>query len=145
MVTLSPSSRRFILGLIYAWSGFAIMWAFWVSFIIFLAEPRQLLSWWPLPTIDKGDASLHQAPATEVGPRGTETAYVLRLMAKAGQYQVWWLESGRERCSKCGHSYVYETGYYCEGCDGPLCSICVETVAVSVVCVQCDDSEKGEP
>jgi hypothetical protein len=28
------------------------MWAFWVSFVIFLAEPRQVLEWWPLPTID---------------------------------------------------------------------------------------------
>jgi hypothetical protein len=29
------------------------MWAFWVSFVIFLAEPRQVLAWWPLPTIDR--------------------------------------------------------------------------------------------
>jgi hypothetical protein len=29
------------------------MWAFWVSFVIFLAEPRQVLEWWPLPTIDR--------------------------------------------------------------------------------------------
>jgi methanethiol S-methyltransferase len=29
------------------------MWAFWVSFVIFLAEPRQVLPWWPLPTIDR--------------------------------------------------------------------------------------------
>ena len=56
MVTLAPSAPdRPILGSIYAWSGFAIMWAFWASFVIFLAEPRQLLSWWPLPTIDQGD------------------------------------------------------------------------------------------
>jgi hypothetical protein len=29
------------------------MWAFWVSFVIFLAEPRQVVAWWPLPTIDR--------------------------------------------------------------------------------------------
>jgi protein-S-isoprenylcysteine O-methyltransferase Ste14 len=29
------------------------MWAFWVSFVIFLAEPRQVLAWWLLPTIDR--------------------------------------------------------------------------------------------
>jgi protein-S-isoprenylcysteine O-methyltransferase Ste14 len=39
-------------GLLYAWSGFAIMWAFWVSFVVFLAEPRLILSFWPLPTVD---------------------------------------------------------------------------------------------
>jgi protein-S-isoprenylcysteine O-methyltransferase Ste14 len=39
-------------GVTYAWCGFAIMWALWVSFVIFLAEPRQVLAWWPLPTVD---------------------------------------------------------------------------------------------
>jgi protein-S-isoprenylcysteine O-methyltransferase Ste14 len=64
MVTFAPSSNdRPILGSIYAWSGFAIMWAVWVSFVVFLAEPRQLLSWWPLPTIDKGDSLLHPLAA----------------------------------------------------------------------------------
>jgi protein-S-isoprenylcysteine O-methyltransferase Ste14 len=42
------------LGMAYAWSGFAIMWAFWVSFVIFLCEPRRLAGLWPLPTIDQG-------------------------------------------------------------------------------------------
>ena len=64
MVTLAPSAHdRPILGSIYAWSGFAIMWAFWASFIIFLAEPRPLLSWWPLPTIDQGASLLHPLAA----------------------------------------------------------------------------------
>ena len=47
-------------------------------------------------------------------------------MAKAKQNRVWWLESGRERCSICGHNYVDETAYYCEGCDSAICSISVE-------------------
>ena len=55
----------------------------------------------------------------------------------------WWLELGREHCSACGQVYVYETGYYCAGCDGRICSICVEeTVSVSVFCVHCKSSEK---
>ena len=37
----------------YAWGGLAVMWALWVSFVIFLAEPRQVLAWWPLPTVDR--------------------------------------------------------------------------------------------
>lgn len=64
MVTLAPSSQdRRIFGPIYSWSGFAIMWAFWVSFVVFLAEPRQLLSWWPLPTIDQAESPLHPLAA----------------------------------------------------------------------------------
>jgi hypothetical protein len=43
--------------LAYAWSGAAAMWAFWISFVIFLASPRKLLGYWPLPTVDHGDAN----------------------------------------------------------------------------------------
>lgn len=41
-------------GLAYAWSGIAIMWAFWICFAIFLSSPRRLLEHWPLPTVDHG-------------------------------------------------------------------------------------------
>src|SRR4051794_23534641 len=41
-------------GICYAWLGFAVMWGFWVSFVIFLATPRQLASVWPLPMVDRG-------------------------------------------------------------------------------------------
>src|SRR5262245_16747098 len=55
MVALSPSlACRPVLGLAFAWSGFAVMWGFWVSFVIFLAEPRHVLDFWPLPTVDRG-------------------------------------------------------------------------------------------
>jgi hypothetical protein len=46
---------RLQLGMVYAWSGFAIMWVFWVSFVIFLCEPHRLVGRWPLPTIDQGE------------------------------------------------------------------------------------------
>ena len=39
------------------------MWAFWPAFVVFLCEPRQLLSWWPLPTIDRAETLLHPLPA----------------------------------------------------------------------------------
>ena len=68
-----------------------------------------------------------------------------KVMAKAGRNQVWWLESGHEHCSACGHTYVYETGYYCARCDRGLCSICInETISVSGVCVNCKSSEEDE-
>jgi methanethiol S-methyltransferase len=45
---------RPIWGLAYAWSGIAIMWAFWICFFIFLSSPRRLRDGWPLPTVDQG-------------------------------------------------------------------------------------------
>ena len=54
MVSPAPTTRgRAVFAIAYAWAGAAVMWAFWVSFVIFLAEPRQVLAWWPLPTIDR--------------------------------------------------------------------------------------------
>ena len=60
MVSLSAplAQKRFNIGLLYAWSGFVVMWAVWIAFVIFLCEPRRLLPLWPLPTVD-GDAALN--------------------------------------------------------------------------------------
>jgi protein-S-isoprenylcysteine O-methyltransferase Ste14 len=67
MVSLSPATlERPAFALAYAWAGVAIMWAFWVSFVIFLAEPRQVLTWWPLPTVDNTDSAAHPALAAFV-------------------------------------------------------------------------------
>jgi hypothetical protein len=64
MVSLTLITReRPTLALTYAWAGVAIMWAFWVSFVIFLAEPRLIVAWWPLPTVDQGDSLLHPLAA----------------------------------------------------------------------------------
>ena len=66
-------------------------------------------------------------------------------MPKAQAIERWWLESGRERCSSCGHTYVYETGYYCAVCDSGLCSICVEVaIASEVYCGQCVNDQSVE-
>ena len=54
MVSLTPIAHdRPALAMAYAWAGVAVMWAFWASFVVFLAEPRQVLAWWPFPTIDR--------------------------------------------------------------------------------------------
>lgn len=53
MASLIPLGlRRRTFALAYAWSGFALTWLFWVSFVIFLGEPAAVRSWWPLPTVD---------------------------------------------------------------------------------------------
>jgi protein-S-isoprenylcysteine O-methyltransferase Ste14 len=55
MVTPSkPSLAHSALGLAYAWSGFVVMWAFWVCFVVFLVSPRQWRGIWPLPMVDYG-------------------------------------------------------------------------------------------
>ena len=64
MVSLAPiTHERPAFALAYAWAGVAIMWAFWVSFVIFLAEPRHVLTWWPLPTVDRTASVEHPAVA----------------------------------------------------------------------------------
>jgi len=90
-------------------------------------------------------ARLLQQSGRKAGMVESKLQIMFDLIEKPARNQVWWLESGRERCSACGHNYVHETGYYCEGCDGPICSICVEeNFSVSVFCVECKTSEKGE-
>jgi methanethiol S-methyltransferase len=41
-------------GPLYAWSGSAVMGAFWVCFAVFLASPPWAPRYWPLPTVDRG-------------------------------------------------------------------------------------------
>lgn len=42
------------------------MWIFWICFVIFLAQPRQILPYWPLPTVDEAGALLHPVLAALV-------------------------------------------------------------------------------
>jgi protein-S-isoprenylcysteine O-methyltransferase Ste14 len=63
MVSLARTTQSRPFAEAYAWCGFAVMSAFWVSFVIFLAEPRQVLAWWPLPTIDGPRSVEHPAIA----------------------------------------------------------------------------------
>ena len=58
-----PRPADVVRGQIYAWSAFIIMWCFWISFVIFLASPPQVLRFWPLPTIDHGGVVAHPLSA----------------------------------------------------------------------------------
>jgi methanethiol S-methyltransferase len=49
-----------------AWSGFVIMWMFWISFVIFLADPVQVARFWPLPTVDDGGFVGHPVAAAAI-------------------------------------------------------------------------------
>jgi hypothetical protein len=58
---------------------------------------------------------------------GSERGNMSRAVAVIESESVWWLEEGSDWCRACGHSYVFETGYYCVDCDSGLCSICIES------------------
>jgi hypothetical protein len=57
-------------------------------------------------------------------------------MAKTKQ-QAWWLDAGSETCPGCNHTYAYRTEFYCVDCDGPVCSVCVETITIESLCPDC--------
>jgi protein-S-isoprenylcysteine O-methyltransferase Ste14 len=86
--------------LAYAWAGVAIMWAFWVSFVVFLAEPRQILRWWPLPTVD-GIGSVAQPILAAVidlalvALFGVQHSLMARTWFKRGLMS--WMPDGLER------------------------------------------------
>lgn len=50
------------LGPIYAWTGFIVMWLFWVCFVVFLADPPWAPAYWPLPTMNGNDGGLSLHP-----------------------------------------------------------------------------------
>jgi hypothetical protein len=58
--------RHGLAGLGFAWSGFAVMWAFWICFVIFLANPSWAPKRWPLPTVDSGGAVDNYAVAVVI-------------------------------------------------------------------------------
>jgi methanethiol S-methyltransferase len=60
----SRVSRYVALG--YAWSGLVIMWAFWICFVVFFADPRWAGRYWPLPSIDSRASTFHPGLAVVV-------------------------------------------------------------------------------
>ena len=57
---------------------------------------------------------------------------------------AWWLDDGTESCPECSHTYAYRTEFYCVDCDGPVCSVCVETVTIEALCPGCFKSRSSE-
>lgn len=102
MVSLTPitsAGRTFALA--YAWAAVAIMWAFWVGFVIFLAEPPQVLGWWPLPMVDQiGSAEQPTTLAALIDLAlvalfGLQHSIMARLWFK--QHFMKWIPEGLER------------------------------------------------
>lgn len=53
---------------------------------------------------------------------------------------------GRERCSFCLYGYALETGYRCDGCDHPVCAMCIVLRRRSILCPGCpEDSVRETP
>jgi hypothetical protein len=66
-------------------------------------------------------------------------------MAGTKRNRPWWLEDDGGICPACSHAYAYQTEYRCIACDGPVCSVCIETtVEVEVICSGCVSCETAE-
>jgi hypothetical protein len=66
------------------------------------------------------------------------------LMVKTRFAIPWWLGSGTEQCSCCGHTHPYHTQHRCEGCDAVLCSCCASPgYKRPVLCQECKASAKS--
>ena len=50
---------------------------------------------------------------------------------------AWWLIADVEVCAVCGEGYAYGTGYRCSGCDGAVCTFCIENRSGEYWCVEC--------
>jgi protein-S-isoprenylcysteine O-methyltransferase Ste14 len=99
----SQASRpNAVAGRVYAWSGFAVMWCFWICFVVFLSNPAKLAPYWWLPTVDRGGAIDHPAVAALVDT-GLIALFGLQhsLMARPW-FKAWWaaaIPSAFERCT----------------------------------------------
>lgn len=93
---------RSLAGWVFAWSGVAVMWAFWVCFVVFLASPPWAAAQWPLPTVDQGGAIADPFAAAAVDI-GLISLFGLQhsLMARPW-VKDWWarsLPAAFERCT----------------------------------------------
>jgi hypothetical protein len=77
----------------YAWSAFAVMWAFWISFVIFLARPQKILPYWPLPTVDQGGTLLHPATAALVDVLLIALFGLQHSLMARPWFKQWWASS----------------------------------------------------
>ena len=93
---------RELFGLAYAWSAFAIMWGFWVSFVVFLSNPSQLAPYWPLPTVDEGGVIDHPAAAVLVDTLLIALFGLQHSVMARPWFKSWWAASippAFERCT----------------------------------------------
>ena len=90
------------LGLAYAWSGFAVMWVFWVCFVIFLTDPSRLASYWPLPTVDRGGVVEHPVAAALIDLALIALFGLQHSLMARPWFKTWWAASippAFERCT----------------------------------------------
>jgi protein-S-isoprenylcysteine O-methyltransferase Ste14 len=90
------------LGLAYAWSGFAVMWVFWVCFVIFLTDPSKLAPYWPLPTVDRGGVVEHPVAAALIDLALIALFGLQHSLMARPWFKTWWAASippAFERCT----------------------------------------------
>ena len=67
-------------------------------------------------------------------------------MPKPKRNRPWWLEEDGGSCPACSQAYAYQTEYRCVVCDGPLCTMCVETttIEIEIRCSGCTPVEAAQ-
>jgi methanethiol S-methyltransferase len=78
------------------------MWAFWISFVVFLAQPQKILPYWSLPTVDQGGALLHPVLAALVDLLLIVLFGLQHSLMARHWFKQWWAASvppAFERCT----------------------------------------------
>ena len=78
----------------FAWSGFAIMWLFWISFVVFLADRPRIVRFWPLPTINGGGIDDHVSTTASITNLALIALFGVQhsVMARPW-FKAWWASS----------------------------------------------------
>jgi len=97
-----PTPAEIVLGQVYGWSGLIVMWAFWMSFVIFLANPSRLARFWPLPTVDSGGFIDHPLAAAAIDLVLIALFGLQHSLMARPWFKTWWAASipaAVERCT----------------------------------------------
>lgn len=91
-----------LLGQGFAWSGLLVMWIFWISFVVFLANPSQVAPFWPLPTVDHGGFVDHPLSAALIDLALIALFGLQHSLMARPWFRDWWagsMPAAFERCS----------------------------------------------
>jgi protein-S-isoprenylcysteine O-methyltransferase Ste14 len=89
------------IGSLYAWSGVAVMWLFWISFVVFLADPKQLAGIWPLPTVDGSGFPRHPLSAALIDLALIALFGLQHSVMARPWFKAWWASSIPEAFERC--------------------------------------------
>ena len=90
----------------FAWSGFAIMWLFWISFVVFLADRPRIVRFWPLPTINGGGVDDHVSTASITNLALIALFGVQHSVMARPWFKAWWASSVPAAFQRCAFVHM---------------------------------------